>query len=664
MLGSTAIARASARLLTGAWRLAFARFGRWAEWRNRDWLDDAVPKLQTCQEALQRFGRKSDEDFTSLAQGLGHLNQRLAGLRNEAEQLDLILEDRDEDRALSSAHVLYKSSVDLVHASMGTAVSEQDQIKDIEDTLLHACRTRSKFKRNHLMLRILTMSVRMEVSRMTAGHRGVFLDVAAAIAEIGGKIAADTEAAFTRIEDGIAEARVERRHLKDLEQSLLGRAQSSIKRIEHELEALKSSLRPCVAQSHNVAELFSKVGPATLCTLASLQHQDIVRQQLEHVGAGFEDIRRHLCDDGSSGSPQARLERGYVHHAAGVQQAHLNAARAEIENAVSEVTSGLQALQAIGGQLAGQFTAMEAAGRAAFQDCQVAPMFREEIRQLGLIADMSESANGKISLLVERIAGVVSVFSKEISGHGLDVKIVSLNAQIAAAHLPSADALNKLAEETSSISAENERLTRDLIADLQTSLDALVVVKGDADEFLGIITREKGELERGVVVVCDKLARLGEHVQTRTAQARLEFEAAHRETGALLDGLAFPSLVASCFDPAERLCASLLAATERYASPDDLSAAASARLDSHRGRYTMHKETATHAAALSGVAAPAAAGDEIELFGVDEPLPPPSAPAGAGAHDQAPEPPAQPDRLAPAPAAPATPEFGDGIQLF
>jgi hypothetical protein len=643
-----------------------------------------VPGLGACQEDLLRFGRKSDEDFTALARGLGALNQHLSTLRTQAEQLEVILEDRDEDHAVSSATALYKSSVDLVHASMGTALSEQDQIKGIEERLTHACKARDSFKRNHLLLRILTMTVRMEASRMTADYQGVFLNVAAAISEIGEKIATDTETAFERIGAVIAEARTERHNLQHLEQSLLGRAHDSIQRIERELESLKVLLLPCVEQSRGIGKLFSEVGPTTLRTLASLQHQDIVRQQLEHVAAGFDDIRRHLQESRSPGHEKAKVEIDYVHHAASVQKAHLHTARIEIETAAEEVTAGLRAVLAVGDQLLTDFTAMETAGKTAFQDCHVAQLFRDEIGQLASIADMSEKANDKISGLVERIAEVVRVFSQEISHHELDVKIVALNAQIAAARLPSADALNKLAEETSIISTENAQVTRDLVADLQTSLDSLMAVKRDADEFLEIVTSEKTELERGVLVVGDRLARLGERVQSKSSEVRREFEVTHRESAALLENLKFPSLVARCFEPAELLCERLLSATASHADPKALSAEASARLESHRERYTMRKESATHANALTTVAAASVAPQEIELFGPGEPPPAsrslPAEPADSErangnavqsvpvvSASEAGAPPASP---APHPNATVAPPpagssgFGDGIELF
>ena len=230
-------------------------------------------------------------------------------------------------------------------------------------------------------------------------------------------------------------------------------------------------------------------------------------------------------------------------------------------------------------------------------------------------------------------------------------------------------------------------VTRKLTADLQNSLDALLAVKSDADEFLGIVTSEKAELERGVVVVGDKLARLGERVQSRSAEVRREFEAAHRETRDLLDGLEFPSLVASCFNPAECLCESLLAATTGHARTTDLLGEASARLESDGSGDTMRRDAATPVTtALPGADAAADAPDGIELFTASEPPPAPAveslgseaagrtggaapagsapAPADAGENAAMPGPPAAPESPEAAPPTPESPEFGDGIQLF
>lgn len=575
-----------------------------------------------CSTDLLDFGRRSDQAFTALAQGLGEVNQTLHQLRQQNTEFLSIMEDRDADRSIASAQEIYQHSVDLVHASIGIAASEQAQMQGIETALLAACAARAQFKRNQLLLNIITMSIRMEASRMEPENQSIFLNVGDAIGDINRRISSSTEVAFQRIETVIRETVIERVQLQSIEHDLHARAQTSIRTIQRELGSLQAALRPCAEQSRRISEQFAATEPLLLGTLVSLQHQDIVRQQLEHVSAGFHDLQAHLglADLGTRPLP---LDPGYIHHAASVQQAHLHSARGDITQASRAVVTGLETMLAASTTLVESFSAMEAAGSAAFADFRIVDMFREEIGQLARIADKSKDTNGNISRLVQRIEEVVRVFAGEVGHHELDVKIVALNAQIASARVPSADALSRLAEETSHVSHQNTDVTRQLLGNLQSSLTQLLAIKASADEFLAIVTGEKTELEKGVAEVTAKLTRLSTRVQTEVTRVRHDYEAVHTRAQRLLQQVALEPLIAQTFPPAEQLCVELLTATAASAHPDALSAQAVARLEAHRDRYTMHQENTTHTAAITpGLrqaappppANPAALGDGIELF--------------------------------------------------
>jgi hypothetical protein len=636
MTATQNIARCAERFRAGARRALNGRIGR--AWVSREWarLPKLIAEAETCREMLSEFGSESDKEFTALAKGLAQINERLAATRAEAAGLDRILQDRDEDRALSSAQTLYKNSVDLVHASVGTAVAEQEQLAQIDEKLLDACRAREKFKKNDLLLRILTMSFRMEAARMNSEFQAVFFNVAADIETIGEKIAATTETAFGRIEAVIAEARNERGDLKDLEHDLQEHAQRAIRNIEQELTELTAALAPCVEHSHAITEMAATIGPETLRVIGSLQHQDIVRQQLEHVAAGFRDLAEHftgVAPAGAAREKQVRVELAYVHRATCVQQTHLRSAREEIDRAGTEVVAGLQALLRTGATLVERLTAMETTAGSTIRECRAVQNFKAQIRQLSQIAAKSKDANDKITHLVGRIEEVVRMFSEEIVQHEFDVMLATLNAQIAAARLPSAEALAKLAEETSHISADNTAVTCELTACLQASLGQLHKIKSDADEFLGIVTREKSDLETGMVAVSGKLDRMLESVHKGALDARRDFAAVHDDCRVLLERLEFPALIEQSFGRAERLCAELLKVGAEGADTSTLSAAAASRLQAHRDRYTMEKEDAAHAAAISRPA-PVSRGpadnDAISQPGVPRAVPPNAADLGDG----------------------------------
>ena len=690
------------------------RAGRWLAPRRAAQAEIAgyCAEIETCRVSLLGFGTKSDEEFTALARGLGKLTSRANELRDQTAELERTLDNRDEDRALDAAYALYKSSVDLVHASAGLAVSAGEQLGRIEKTLIAVGEGREKFRRNHLLLNVLAISVRIEAARVAPEHRSVFLNVAADTAEIGAKILNGMETAFGGIDEVIRETHAERADLKNLDQVIAREARERILVIQRELDGLKQALAPCAEKSREISAMFAGTSPQTMRVISSLQHQDIVRQQLEHVAEGFQDMAEHLRKHGS-------IEWTYVQRADAVQEAQIGAARRDIAQAGAEVIGGLQGLLKSHAAMVGLFVAMEQTAASALGDCRVAQSFAEEIHELAGMIERSEAANTRISRLVEHIRQVVEVFTEGIARQEFELKLVALNAQIAAARLPAADALNKIAEETSAASNANAAVTCELVTSLRAGLGQLNKVKEETDEFLKVVNREKVALETGTDTVKEKLGRLLQRVQTGALHVRQEFEPLFRESQALVESVDFPQLIDVSFAPAEALCTRIKETAAVHADGKTLSADAAASLERHQKRYTMRQENATHSAALVGsavVASAAVAGDpelfgepapaaptpaepgDIELFGAEE-TPPATieapAPAAAGeielfapaapAAEPAPDCPAPASEVAGAPAAAspaapeparsakspavsppaaASPDFGDGIELF
>jgi hypothetical protein len=606
----------------------------------------SAARLATTRAALRDFGQASDGEFTALARGLGRVNPRLAEVRERSNALDRLLRDQDEERPIASAYALYKNSVDLVHANAGIAVSAQGQLSTIERALASACGTREAFRRDHLFLRIVTLGIRIEASRLPPDAQAVFLNVAAAIGETGERIGTCTEAAFDQLQAIIASSVAARADLAASEASLHREARQSIETIQHELQVLQQAIAPASAHSARIAAQFAAAQPQALAIISALQHQDIVRQQLEHVAEGFGDLEAHLEPAAAGAAP---IEWDYVLHAARIQQAQLAGARTEIEKAGRTVTDGLGTLLATIETMVAEFGAMETAAAGALDRCRIVELFEHEITQLSAIVERSRKSNERTTVLVDQISGVVRLFSEEISRYELDVKIVALNAQIAAARLESADALNKLAEQTSRLADTNAQMTRQLSGTLHESLDQLERVKREGADFVAIVTRERGELQANVGSVSRKLARLVGRVRTGSSEVRQCFAPVQADCTALLRELRFPELIGTTFAPAVALCTELehLAAARARGG---VSADAAARIERHQQRYTMRKEEATHSAALRAPprATPGPTGD-IELFTAAPAVPP------SRAHETR-----APER---APAVPPATEVGD-IELF
>lgn len=642
--------------------------------RSRADLPSLVAEMNACQEALDDFGHDSDHEFTALAQGLGRLNGRLGELRRKTASLDAVLQDRDEDRAVTSAYSLYKDSVDLVHASAGIAVSAHDQLEQVEAALLKSQIDQDAFARDHMYLRFITLSIRIEASRLPAEAQAVFLNVASAIAKTGEQIQRCTETAFAGIQQVIAESQAARADLKATQDSLHAQARQSIGTMQRELDRLRQALAPSIEHSQQIAILFASAQPQVLGVISALQHQDIVRQQLEHVGGGFRDMEEHLRAAVASGSDGA-VEWDYLVHAARIQTAQLGSSRDEITRAGDEVVGGLRNLLDTCSRMVEQFSAMDSSAATALDNCRIADLFATELAAINRIVAQSQDANTRTNQLLQRIEEVVRKFSAEISRYELDVKIVALNAQIAAARLSSADALNRLAEETSHLSDASSRITRRLSADLAQSLGRLASVKHDEAGFLELMTREQARIEGETTVVKQKLSRLVQSVRSGAVEARRDFEPLYHDFQHLLNQLRFPSLIEATFTPAGEVCERLVAGCKLTGTAP--SASALSKIRQHESRYTMEKEGATHHAILEGAAVATLAAepgdDGIELFDAPEPAlsAPPAetaaqlaeaAPTTAPAGDS-PRPAAAPANAAAAPVA-SDKSFGDGIELF
>jgi methyl-accepting chemotaxis protein len=310
----------------------------------------------------------------------------------------------------------------------------------------------------------------------------------------------------------------------------------------------------------------------------SLQAQDIVRQQLEHVADGFADIEQHSD------------QRGILAQAATVQARQLATARSRIEDASSGLSSGLAQMGTLAVDLYEHFVAMETTASSAFGNCKLASFLREELERLSQISEQSEKSNRRISDLVTRVNKVIHDFSEKVSHQQFEVKLVALNAQIAAARLPTAGALNRLAEETSRVAEEvgtmNVQMTQQLIEVVET----LRAMKVHADEFQEVIVRDRGDLASQSDSVSTMIESLQQGVKSETAEVRGSFSSVRDEINLLIASFKPEASISASFDPCSAFCDTLLEWCSQHPPEDDEVQTYSIT----DGRYTMESEYQNH----------------------------------------------------------------------
>ena len=601
----------NARAVVGAFARASARLSRW---RARRKIGLIFATMEADYQHLLRFGMESDRQFTTLAEGLARMDTQLSQISRKTLTLGHSLSDQDEDHALSSAFTHYRRSVDLVHSSMGLALSEEEQMELIEDRLLG---DKDRFVQNNMLFKSLVTLIRIEAARIDTDNQNVFAHVAAEVSDMVMRMSEIATRAFGNIEQVILEGAQGRCELEALQADLTAQARRSADLLRGELERIRAALVPCAGRSKEILTILSETKVATSSVATSLQYQDIVRQKLEHVAMGFRDIVDHITDPDNPGhlKRSSKLDLGYLHHAIRVQQVHIAESKSSIAAAGLEVTRGMNELLKKGEALVAEFAKMEEAAEAAFKGSRMAELFRVETRGLIEISAQGERTNKRVQWLVGRVEDFARVFTEDISRQEFDVKLVALNAEVAAARLPSAGALGRLAEETSRLSDDTTRITSSMSTELNEALRKLQGVRTESNKTRKTLDQEKSELLFQMPGVSDKLADLNDCVQRHSSEVGRDFGAVHQEIREILPTFNFPSLIEECFGPAEALCRHLLDLTSAFASPEDLDVGAVARLDAHKGRYTMQSEHAAHRAALDGSA---------EAPGGAEPLPPAS----------------------------------------
>lgn len=557
-----------------------------------------IARCPPARDGMAEFGRLTDQQFTALAKNLGGLNEQFGVMKRELEVLDDVLHDRDQTHAVGAARALCKNSIELVHASLGVAHTIREQMARVDAGLQRTCAMREDFDKSFLLLRTVAMGFRVEAARVDSEFQGVFANVAAAISDIDHRIAASTRGAFAQIDQLLAESAEERMTVTTGEAGSFAGAQAAIDAVRHDLDALQAALAPISQATEQIAAEVDKSGPVVLQVLQALQYQDIVRQRLEHVSEGLADIEQaaqraagHEC-----------RELAYFGHAARIQLSQLESARSEIGRAGDEVTRGLCGLRDLGRAILGQLNELETrSGHALGSEAMVA-MFTREIGHLARIAEASEHASRRVASLVERIGSVITVFSEEIEKQVREVKLVALNAQVAAARLPCAGALEKLAEETTHISRANATISHGLARSLRETLECLKGIRAEADEFLVAVGAEKAIIERGAGEIGDALRHHTDDVRRMSAQVRQHFDHVQQQLEQTLGGIDFSGQIDACFAPAEALCREL----EEQAGEDVLETIPQdGRLESHAARYTMEKERETHRSTATPMLAPA-----------------------------------------------------------
>jgi methyl-accepting chemotaxis protein len=232
---------------------------------------DVTARLQTIDEVvteLNTFVAGAAAESAAMARDS---EQTIGGNRQLIARLESFISQRSEQAAEDEARG-------------AQAVKEARSLQALVDLIRHIAGQTN----------LLALNAAIEAARAGEAGRGF-----AVVADEVRKLSHETEAAVRKINDGIiAVANIIEGQFKDkLAHSHISEERDSLECFAQQLAALGASHESLTARERlildTISESSGKLGTMFMDTLASVQFQDVTRQQIEHVISGLERLDSH-----------------------------------------------------------------------------------------------------------------------------------------------------------------------------------------------------------------------------------------------------------------------------------------------------------------------------------------------------------------------------------
>ncbi|HJV26251.1 MAG TPA: methyl-accepting chemotaxis protein [Aromatoleum sp.] len=235
---------------------------------------DVVTRLQTIDEVVSELN-----DFVAQAANESETMSE-ESVRKIAENRDLI--------ARLEAFIQHRIDESARDQELGSAaVRETKSLQALVDLIKHIAGQTN----------LLALNAAIEAARAGESGRGF-----AVVADEVRKLSQETEVAVRKINDGIASvaATIESQFKDKVANSHIGEERDSLRRFAEQLAALGTSYERLTERERmilsNVTDSSNRLSEMFMNAMASVQFQDVTRQQIDHVIKGLDRLDSHTAE--------------------------------------------------------------------------------------------------------------------------------------------------------------------------------------------------------------------------------------------------------------------------------------------------------------------------------------------------------------------------------
>jgi hypothetical protein len=575
-----------------------------------------LSKIRQAQEWVARYSHDAGEEFLQLGSALAQchdLSKQTVQIIGKALALTSA---SDVASPLFQAQTALSSAVGAIGGEVGRYTGANNELREALCELHKIESLNAALEHTTRPFRYVRLCYGIESAWLDAQSQREIATLSEAIAALQTRSSTTYEAQTVRLTEAERVVVV----LADWVAERVKALSNVSGRTQELLEKMRAVPGDISAVTEHLLQGMELIDRKTVELVISLQADDAVRQNLEHVCAMLNEIASQLTVLSESGDRgmEGKEISWFVHEASAIQLRQIAEIQRRVEEEGERITTGLQAMIERLAEISSE--AMALTTSAAETSRQQAT-----VDQLSSALDSLYASFSAAPLNDDEIYGrmeAVQELSETTVDLAQDMRLLSLNAQIQAAKMSQRQSIAVLGEHARRMSDENLQVADKVYAGLQRLTELMHRFGSDIAAVGAVQESQQRELRVVSSTFAQELSEVSRRVSSELVAVSERCSSLQQRTLELLNGIRFIGAAGEGFQTISGLLESIVRDTETGLTAELVSDESRRLLDSCRDEYTMEIEHLLHDGSVTDcvVAASVAAGgvsefgDNVQLF--------------------------------------------------